>query len=109
MRAEVMPKTEWIVYNDEHVYSEPKNWEGIIQTQLEYRSYPTIFFYEKLDPDEEYTASKDFTMYSTQLDGLLKLAKKCDVLYSTDFADLYSSEMKAKQLLIEKELQKDRE
>ena len=54
MRAEVMPKTEWIVYNDEHVNSEPKNWEGIIQTQLEYRIYPTILFYEKLDPEKNF-------------------------------------------------------
>ena len=101
MRYEVSPKTEWTIYNDQHVYSEPRNWEGIIEQCLEGRSYPTILFYERLDPDEEYTASKDFSFYSTQLDALLKLAKKCDVLYSTDFADLYSSEMKEKQFLIE--------
>ena len=106
---EVKPRTEWTVFNDEHVASEPKNWEGVIEHCLEFRSYPTILFFEKLDPDEDYSPSRDFSLLSYTLDKLLQLGKKCDVLYSTNFEDMYSSEMKAKQLLIERELLKDRE
>lgn len=94
MQYEVRPRTEWTIFNDEHVASESKNWFGVIEQCLEYRSYPTILFYEKLDPDEDYTKSKDFSLNSFELDRLLQLGKKCDVLYSTNFEDLYSSEMK---------------
>lgn len=94
MRLETRNKTEWIIFNDEHVASEPKNWEGVIEQCLEYRSYPTILFFEKLDPEEDYDKSMYFNLLSHDLNRLMQLGKKCDVLYSTNFEDLYSPEMR---------------
>jgi hypothetical protein len=109
MKYETRQKTEWTIFNDEHVASEPRNWEGVIEQCLEYRSYPTILFYEKLDPEEDYDKSLNFNLIAYELDRLLQLGKRCDVLYSNNFEDLYSPEMRNQQLQIEKELQQTKQ
>jgi len=66
--GEIKPKTEWTCFNDESVNSVPGNWHGIIQQCIELSCFPSVLFFEKLDPEEDYERSKNFKMSSLELD-----------------------------------------
>ena len=104
MNSEIQPKTEWTCFNDERITSVEGNWASIIETCVEYSCYPTVLFYEKLDPDEEYDVSRDFRLYTSQLENMIKIAREADRLNSSSIEELYSHRTIEEQKQIEQEI-----
>ena len=52
MKAEVKPQTEWSIFDDA-VIDYRGSWRDVVQQCVDIRMYPTVIFYEKLDPNEQ--------------------------------------------------------
>lgn len=63
-----------------------------------------MLFFERLDPEEVFEPSRDFSLNTLTLDQLYKKAKKHDILNSSNIEAIYGAEAIEKQKAIEQEL-----
>ena len=76
---------------------------------MEYRSYPTVLFYEKLDSEEDVPESKSFKVMSSEIDLLIRKANEADLLSSNNLEEIYGKDMIETQKKINEEFTKHRE
>ncbi len=53
MAGEVNPRTEWTIFDDA-VIDHRGGWSDVVKQCVDIRMYPTVIFYEKLDPNENH-------------------------------------------------------
>jgi len=90
------------------VTSVADNWSGVVEECVEYRSYPTVLFYEKLDPEEELPENKWFKLTPSEIEVLIRKANEADLLNSSNLEDIYGKDMIENQKKIDEELTKNR-
>jgi hypothetical protein len=89
MQKEVSASTEWTIFDDS-VVDHKGNWQDVVKQCVELRTYPTVIFYEKLDPNED--EPKSFTeMRESEIVHLLRCSKNADTDY-VGFSDGFSQE-----------------
>jgi hypothetical protein len=58
MEAEVTSRTEWTIFDDS-VIDHRGGWHDVVKQCVDIRMYPTVIFYEKLDPNENHPEPLD--------------------------------------------------
>jgi hypothetical protein len=104
MRDEITDSTEWTCFNDNMVSTMADNWYGLLEQCVEMATYPTVLFYEKLDPNEEYEKSKGFNLNDKDISDLHRWAEKMNLQHSANVEDMFSQDEIARQIQIEREL-----
>ena len=89
MQREVRASTEWTIFDDA-VVDHKGSWSDVVKQCVELRTYPTVIFYERMDPNEE--KPKTFAeMRESEIVHLLRCSKNADTDY-VGFSDGFSQE-----------------
>jgi hypothetical protein len=75
----VSASTEWTIFDDA-VVDHKGNWPDVVKQCVELRTYPTVIFYEKVDPNEVEPKSLA-EMSESDIVHLLKCSKNADSDY----------------------------
>ena len=54
VETEVLPTTEWVLYDDDLLKFVPGNWAEIVYVMSQTNAYPTVLLYEKLEVTDQY-------------------------------------------------------
>ena len=52
MKSEVGSNNEWTMFDDNNIDNKG-SWFEVVKQCVELRTYPTVLFYERIDPNEE--------------------------------------------------------
>lgn len=78
MEAEVTTRTEWTIFDDS-VIDHRGGWHDVVKQCVDIRMYPTVIFYEKLDPNENHPEPLDTgEVYDRKILAGLKNSKEAD-------------------------------
>ncbi len=110
MKAEVKPQTEWSIFDDA-VIDYRGSWRDVVQQCVEARMFPTVIFYEKLDPNEqppEVVRANEFN--EVQLMQQFIKSKEADLNWSVGGLDTkYDQHNLAQQIELMNQLKSEKE
>ena len=55
VKEEANPENEWVLYDDNYLKPIWGNWAEIVRNMSEVGAYPTVLFYERLEPAEDHS------------------------------------------------------
>ena len=107
MKAEISSQTEWSLFDDA-VVDHKGGWRDVVQQCIELRTYPTVLFYEKLDPNE--MVPENFEENKLSQKQILEMFEMSQISDS-DFVDVrggYGDAILAQQEAMMKEFEKSK-
>jgi hypothetical protein len=92
MNREINQQNEWVCYNDTVVSTLRESWFTLVESCVQLACYPTVLFYEKLDPREDYNKSTSFALTDKDISDLFNFSLKMNRHHAQSVEEMFSQE-----------------